>query len=453
MPWPRARWYAPAASACGAPTPLAPPTTPPPCSPTPSLTWNAPAKRPSARWCRCRALRPRPRCWPWPTAPPMAWPPTSTARTRRASGVWARPWTAASWASTKAPWPPRRLPSAASRPRAMAARARCTGWTTTSTSSTCAKVGWAETQHGSRSNQPSFEPHQTHTMTFPTDLPSGNPFKLALQQRHAQVGLWLSMADPYLAEVSATAGFDWLLIDGEHAPNDLRSTLAALQAVAPYRAQPVVRAVQADTALIKQLLDIGVQNLLVPMVDTAEQAAQVVSATRYPPHGIRGVGIALERPGRLPAGRRQRDLPAGAGRIGHRPGPARRHLRGRRRGRRVHRPGRPGRLDGPPGQPGPPRGAGCHRGRHAHHHRQRQGCGHLDVRPRAGPALPGSGLHLCRHRRRCAALCSGGTPAGRQLSGQCARRGRTGPGRGLLTASPCPTASCPLCLNTHVHPR
>jgi 4-hydroxy-2-oxoheptanedioate aldolase len=138
-------------------------------------------------------------------------------------------------------------------------------------------------------------------MTFPTDLPSGNPFKLALQQRQAQVGLWLSMADPYLAEVSATAGFDWLLIDGEHAPNDLRSTLAALQAVAPYRAQPVVRAVQADTALIKQLLDIGVQNLLVPMVDTAEQAAQVVSATRYPPQGIRGVGSAVGRASRWSA--------------------------------------------------------------------------------------------------------------------------------------------------------
>jgi 4-hydroxy-2-oxoheptanedioate aldolase len=122
-----------------------------------------------------------------------------------------------------------------------------------------------------------------------------NPFKAALAARRPQVGLWLSMADPYMAEVSATTGFDWLLVDGEHAPNDLRSTLAALQAVAPHRAQPVVRAVDGNTALVKQLLDIGATNLLVPMVDTAEQARALVSATRYPPHGIRGVGSAVGR--------------------------------------------------------------------------------------------------------------------------------------------------------------
>ena len=126
-------------------------------------------------------------------------------------------------------------------------------------------------------------------------MPALNAFKTALAARQPQIGLWLSMADPYMAEVSATAGFDWLLIDGEHAPNDLRSTLAALQAVAPHRAQPVVRAVQGDTALIKQLLDIGAKNLLVPMVDTAEQARALVSATRYPPLGIRGVGSAVGR--------------------------------------------------------------------------------------------------------------------------------------------------------------
>lgn len=126
-------------------------------------------------------------------------------------------------------------------------------------------------------------------------MPAHNPFKTALAARQPQVGLWLSMADPYMAEVSATTGFDWLLIDGEHAPNDLRSTLAALQAVAPHPAQPVVRAVNGDTALIKQLLDIGARSLLVPMVDTAEQARALVSATRYPPHGIRGVGSAVGR--------------------------------------------------------------------------------------------------------------------------------------------------------------
>ena len=130
-----------------------------------------------------------------------------------------------------------------------------------------------------------------------------NPFKQALAERRAQVGLWLSMADPYLAEVSATAGFDWMLIDGEHAPNDLRSTLAQLQAVAPYPGHPVVRTVDGNPAAIKQLLDIGVQTLLVPMVDTPEQAAALAAATRYPPEGTRGVGAAAARAARWGARR------------------------------------------------------------------------------------------------------------------------------------------------------
>jgi len=132
-------------------------------------------------------------------------------------------------------------------------------------------------------------------------MPAHNPFKAALAARQPQVGFWLSMASPYLSEVAATANFDWLLIDGEHAPNDLRGTLAQLQAVAPYRAQPVVRAVQGDTALIKQLLDIGAQNLLIPMVDSAEQASALAAATRYPPQGIRGVGSAVGRASRWSA--------------------------------------------------------------------------------------------------------------------------------------------------------
>lgn len=127
---------------------------------------------------------------------------------------------------------------------------------------------------------------------------TGNPFKTALKNRQAQIGLWLSMASPYLSEVSATAGFDWLLIDGEHAPNSLQSTLQQLQAVAPYRAQPVVRAVEGQVAIVKQLLDIGAQNLLIPMIDTAEQARLMVSAVQYPPKGIRGVGSAIARASR-----------------------------------------------------------------------------------------------------------------------------------------------------------
>jgi 4-hydroxy-2-oxoheptanedioate aldolase len=135
-------------------------------------------------------------------------------------------------------------------------------------------------------------------MSGTTQTPAPNRFKAALANKDAQIGFWLSMADPYLAEVSATAGFDWLLIDNEHAPNDVRTTLSQLQAVAPYRGEAVVRPVSGDVALIKRLLDIGVRNLLVPMIDTEEQARLMVSAVRYPPHGIRGVGSAVGRASR-----------------------------------------------------------------------------------------------------------------------------------------------------------
>ncbi|MFF7110025.1 4-hydroxy-2-oxoheptanedioate aldolase [Pseudomonas sichuanensis] len=129
------------------------------------------------------------------------------------------------------------------------------------------------------------------------DMPI-NTFKQRLRSGQAQIGLWLGLADPYCAELAANAGFDWLLLDGEHAPNDLRSLLGQLQAVAPYPGQPVVRPVVGDTALIKQLLDIGAQTLLVPMVESAEQARQLVRAVRYPPYGVRGVGSALARASR-----------------------------------------------------------------------------------------------------------------------------------------------------------
>jgi 4-hydroxy-2-oxoheptanedioate aldolase len=125
-----------------------------------------------------------------------------------------------------------------------------------------------------------------------------NTFKDALAAGGLQTGLWLALSDPYAAELCATCGFDWLLIDGEHAPNDLRTTLGALQAVAPYPAHPVVRVPKGDDALIKQVLDIGASTLLVPMVESAEQARQLVRATRYAPLGIRGVGSAIARSAR-----------------------------------------------------------------------------------------------------------------------------------------------------------
>lgn len=129
------------------------------------------------------------------------------------------------------------------------------------------------------------------------DIPV-NHFKRALQAGSTQFGLWVGLADPYAAELLATTGYDWLLIDGEHAPNDLRSTLGQLQAIAPYAAHPIVRPPVGDAVLIKQILDTGVLTLLIPMVESAKQAAQIVAATRYPPAGIRGVGSALARSSR-----------------------------------------------------------------------------------------------------------------------------------------------------------
>ena len=122
-----------------------------------------------------------------------------------------------------------------------------------------------------------------------------NTFKRALELRQSQIGLWLGIPSPYTAEMLGGAGFDWLLVDGEHAPNTLDSILAQLQALAAYPVHPVVRCSWNDAVEIKRLLDIGAQNLLVPMVQDAAQAAAAVAATRYPPDGIRGVGAALAR--------------------------------------------------------------------------------------------------------------------------------------------------------------
>ncbi len=125
-----------------------------------------------------------------------------------------------------------------------------------------------------------------------------NSFKRALADGQMQIGLFLGMANAYAAEIVATAGFDWLLIDGEHGPNDLRSIIEQLQVLAGYPVKPVVRTVDHDVARIKQLLDGGVQTLMVPMVETAADAERLVRAMRYPPHGLRGVGTAMARAAR-----------------------------------------------------------------------------------------------------------------------------------------------------------
>jgi len=119
-----------------------------------------------------------------------------------------------------------------------------------------------------------------------------NSFKQAIREGRPQIGLWSSLCSNLAAEVIAGAGFDWILIDTEHAPNELPMVLSQLQALAGGTAAPVVRPAWNDTVLMKRLLDAGVQNLLIPYVQTAEEARAAVAATRYPPQGVRGVAVS-----------------------------------------------------------------------------------------------------------------------------------------------------------------
>jgi 4-hydroxy-2-oxoheptanedioate aldolase len=120
------------------------------------------------------------------------------------------------------------------------------------------------------------------------DLPQ-NAFKRAILAGKPQIGLWSSLASHYSVEVIAGAGFDWLLLDTEHSPNDLESLLSQLQAAAPYTTTPIVRVPWNDMVNIKRVLDIGAQSLLIPYVSTAQEAKDAVAFTRYPPAGVRGV--------------------------------------------------------------------------------------------------------------------------------------------------------------------
>jgi 4-hydroxy-2-oxoheptanedioate aldolase len=125
-----------------------------------------------------------------------------------------------------------------------------------------------------------------------------NGFKAALNAGKKQAGLWLSLMNGYTAELCAGAGFDWFLIDAEHAPNTLETLLRQLQAIAPYSTAPVVRPPNRDPDMLKLLLDMGAQSFLIPMVESPEQAAALVRAVRYPPNGTRGVGHVLGRASR-----------------------------------------------------------------------------------------------------------------------------------------------------------
>ncbi|MEM6461438.1 MAG: HpcH/HpaI aldolase/citrate lyase family protein [Pseudomonadota bacterium] len=128
-----------------------------------------------------------------------------------------------------------------------------------------------------------------------------NPLKASLKNGELQIGCWLSLGESYTAEIAATAGFDWLLVDGEHAPNDLRSTRDQLQVIDPSPSHAIVRVAFGDAWIIKQVLDAGAQSVLVPMVESAEQAKQLVRAVRYPPKGMRGVGSTGARASRFGA--------------------------------------------------------------------------------------------------------------------------------------------------------
>jgi len=116
-----------------------------------------------------------------------------------------------------------------------------------------------------------------------------NAFKKALKEGKAQIGLWSSLGSNMVAEGIAHSGFDWILLDTEHSPNELPALVSQLQAMKGGTATPIVRPAWNDAVLVKRLLDIGVQSLLFPFVQTPEEAKRAVAATRYPPHGIRGV--------------------------------------------------------------------------------------------------------------------------------------------------------------------
>jgi 2-keto-3-deoxy-L-rhamnonate aldolase RhmA len=126
-------------------------------------------------------------------------------------------------------------------------------------------------------------------IAVPEICPMINGFKRAIAARKPQLGIWSSLTSNLLAEILGDAGFDWILFDTEHAPNDLQQLIGQLQAIRGTSVHAMVRPAANDPVLIKRVLDIGFRNVLVPFVQTAEDAALAVTATRYPPKGTRGV--------------------------------------------------------------------------------------------------------------------------------------------------------------------
>ena len=122
-----------------------------------------------------------------------------------------------------------------------------------------------------------------------------NSFKVALRGSATQYGLWLGLTDPVCIEIAAGAGYDWLCLDAEHAPFDPKALLAGLQVGAGYPSHMMVRVAEGSSTALKQVLDLGAQTVVVPMVESVEQARELVAAVRYPPRGIRGIGTAVAR--------------------------------------------------------------------------------------------------------------------------------------------------------------
>jgi 4-hydroxy-2-oxoheptanedioate aldolase len=129
-----------------------------------------------------------------------------------------------------------------------------------------------------------------------------NAFKHALADGKLQIGLWSSLCSNIAAEIISDSGFDWILLDTEHSPNEIPDLVTQLQAVQRGTATPIIRPAWNDAVLAKRCLDIGAQTLLFPYVQNAEEAKRAVASTRYPPQGIRGVSVAARasRYGRVP---------------------------------------------------------------------------------------------------------------------------------------------------------
>jgi 4-hydroxy-2-oxoheptanedioate aldolase len=119
-----------------------------------------------------------------------------------------------------------------------------------------------------------------------------NSFKVALRERKQLIGLWSSLCSNIVAEVISGAGFSWIVLDAEHAPNELQGIMAQLQAMNGGTAEPVVRPPANDPVLFKRLLDLGARSFLVPQITSVDEVLESVRATRYPPHGIRGISVS-----------------------------------------------------------------------------------------------------------------------------------------------------------------